>query len=250
MKRWSSLFGSLFLVSGCAMAAKPIAPWDSFRINNAYAIFVDKKAAELAVAGAKGDTLGIDRLLAQGVNINTVGEFGETPLFWALYAHNKAGFQKLLENGADPNARDENGDGVIHLAAEDEDSDFLRLALANRGDPNLGDKRGVFPTPIFRALQPIPNDNLQMLIAHGADINYRTAITRDTPMIAAGNKYDKVYLLIQAGADFRLADSGGHTIVRNIEHNMFDKNGYLGPWRDKVIAFLREHGVEVHPRNP
>lgn len=239
------------LTNGCAMAAKTSAPWDSFRVNNAYAIFADKKAAELAVAAAKGDTNAIDRLLSEGADVNAIGEYGQTPLFWSLYAHNKRGFEYLLEKGADPNARDRNGDGVMHLAAGDEDPNYLRLALAHKGDPNLTDTRGVFPTPLFRALQPLHNDNLDLLIAGGADINYRD-VSQQTPMITAagGNKYDKVYLLLIAGADYRLTDVWSETIVRNIEHNGFDSAGYQGPWRDKVIDFLRQHGVEVHPRNP
>jgi len=249
--RYFLLTFMMVLTSSCAMAAKTDAPWDSFRVGNAYAIFADKKVAELAVAGAKGDSQAIDRLLANGANVNAVGEYGQTPLFWSLYAHNKAGFQYLLERGADPNARDQSGDGVMHLAAEDEDPDYLRLALAHKGDPNLRDTRGVFPTPIFRATQPIRNDNLNLLIASGADLNYRD-VSQQTPMITAAgaNKYDKVYILLMAGADYKLTDVWGKTIVRNIEHNGFDNTGSQGPWRDKVIDFLRQHGVEVHPRNP
>ena len=239
------------LMNSCAMAAKTDAPWDSFRVNNAYAIFADKKVAELAIAAAKGDSKAIDRLLAEGANVNAVGEFGQTPLFWSLYAHNKVGFEKLLEKGADPNARDQNGDGVMHLAAADEDPDYLRLGLAHHGDPNLRDTRGVFPTPIFRALQPLKNDNLNLLISSGADINYRD-VSEQTPIISAanGNQYEKVYLLLRAGADYKVKNVWGNTIVRNIEHNGFDKAVDTGGWRDKVIDFLRQHGVEVHPRNP
>ena len=252
MRRWIILACALIMTCGCAMAAKSDAPWDSFRVNNAYAIFADKKVAELAIAAAKGETKTIDRMLAQGANVNAVGEYGQTPLFWSLYAHNKVGFQRLLESGADPNARDQNGDGVMHLAASDEDPDYLRLVLAHKGDPNLRDTRGVFPTPIFRATQPIQNDNLRLLIANGADLNYSMPVSGETPMMAAAdlNHYEKVYILIQAGADYKLPDAGRNTIVYSIEHNSFDKTLDTGGWRDKVIDFLRQHGVEVHPRNP
>jgi len=244
------LLWSMALTSGCARAAKPDAPWDSFRVGNAYAIFADKKVAELAVAAAKGDIQAVDRSVADGVNINAVGEYGQTPLFWPLYAHNKTGFQLLLEHGADPNARDQNGDGVMHLAAEDEDPDYLRLALAHRGDPNLRDTRGVFPTPIFRAMRPLRNDNLKLLVAAGADINYRD-VSAETPMVSAADlsHYDKVYILLMAGADYKLTDVWGKTIVRRIERSSFDEAADTGHWRDKVIDFLRQHGVEVHPRN-
>jgi len=239
------------LTSCCAMAAKVEAPWDSFRVKNAYAVFADRKVAELAIAAAEGNTKTIDRLLAEGAKINATGQYGQTPLFWSLYAHNKTGFQHLLEHGADPNAHDQNGDGVMHLAAEDEDSDYLRLALAQKGDPNLRDTRGVFPTPIFRALQPLRSDNLKLLIASGADMNYRDA-SEQTPMMSAANanQYEKVYVLLVAGADYMKKNVWGNTIVRNIEHNGFDKSTDVGGWRDKVIDFLRQRGVEVHPRNP
>lgn len=251
MRLWMGFLCGIALTSGCAIASKSDAPWDSFSVGNASKIFADKKVAALAIAAANGDTSAIESLLASGAKINGVGDYGQTPLFWSLYAHNIVGFQKLLDGGANPNARDENGDGVMHLAAEDEDPDYLRLALSRNGNPNLRDTRGVFPTPIFRAIVPVGNDNLRRLIASGADINYRD-VSEETPLIAAagGNKYDKVYILLAAGADYKLTDVWGKTIVRNIEHNGFDKTGYLGPWRDKVIDFLRQHGVEVHPRSP
>ena len=66
------------LTNSCAIAAKSEAPWDSFRVDNAHSIFADKRTAELAIAAAKGDTKAIDRMLAQGANVNAVGEYGQT----------------------------------------------------------------------------------------------------------------------------------------------------------------------------
>jgi ankyrin repeat protein len=64
------------------------------------------------------------------------------------------------------------------------------------------------------------------------------------------NQFDKADLLLKAGADFHAKDSAGHTIGDYIARFPFDKELDEGHWRDKVINFLRQHGVEVHPRNP
>lgn len=254
MARWLAMLATTLIVCGCATAAARLevpAPWDSFRVGNAYRIFENQEVADLAIAAAKGDVEQMARLVSDGVDINASGEYGQTPLFWAFYAHNKNGFAFLLKHGADPNARDENGDGMIHLAAADEDPTYLRLALDHGGDPNLRDTRGIFPTPIFRAIEPIKNDNLKLLIDRGANVDFRDA-AGETPIMAAAdlNNYSKVYLLLVCGADFRLKDFGGNSIIWNIEHASFDEAGDTGHWRTKVVAFLRQHGIEVHPRNP
>ena len=65
-------------------------------------IFKDKKVRSLAIAAEEGSTNKIDQILAEGVDVNSVGDEGVTPLAWALLKMNKVGFEHLLKRGADP----------------------------------------------------------------------------------------------------------------------------------------------------
>ncbi len=65
-------------------------------------IFHDRGVAALAEAAGTGNLLEIDRLVSTGVDINSIGEEGITPLLWAMMIHNHDGFQRLLERGANP----------------------------------------------------------------------------------------------------------------------------------------------------
>jgi len=72
---------------------------------NARDIFKDRNVRNLAVAAEKGDTNRIDQILAEGVDINSVGDEAITPLVWALVKRNTVGHEHLLKRGADPYAR-------------------------------------------------------------------------------------------------------------------------------------------------
>src|SRR5690606_27914288 len=94
-------------------------------------------------------------------------------------------FQLLLELGADPNIVFDDGGTVMHWTAEHQDLGFLRAALEAGGNPNLAagqDGR----SPLYAALGS--NDAMDLLVAAGADINYRLAGIRVGPaLIGAGN---------------------------------------------------------------
>ena len=111
-------------------------------------MFPDPAVRALAAAAAKGKLAEVDRLIADGVDVNAQGRSRGTPLFWAMA--NLEGFKRLLEHGADPNVIFVLGTSVVHTAAKFEDPSFLIAALSHGGDPNLvGGFRD--QTPLFDA---------------------------------------------------------------------------------------------------
>jgi TPR repeat protein len=54
-------------------------------------------------------------------------------------------------------------------------------------------------------------------------------------------------MLLEAGADYAMTNSNGHTFVRYIEKYPVTPDFKLYPWRNKVVEWLRERGVEVIP---
>src|SRR6266487_4219904 len=56
---------------------------------NATEVFGDgTPALALAKAAGRGDVREINRLIAEGTGVNTVGQHGITPLWWALWTKN------------------------------------------------------------------------------------------------------------------------------------------------------------------
>src|SRR5688572_20880315 len=66
-------------------------------------IFQDRDVRALANAAARGQVTKIEELITEkGINVDSEGYIGITPLWWALQRKNLPGFEKLLQLGADP----------------------------------------------------------------------------------------------------------------------------------------------------
>lgn len=215
--------------------------------------YQEKGVIQLAEAAADGDVKRVDALVARGENVNAVGRDGMTPLLWAFMAKNKTGMKRLLELGASPGILIKSGESVTGLAAAMEDSEFLEMILAQGGSPNVvNPESDLKPTPLFISIVNINVANVHALIESGADLNYRRDSGIETPLIAAAelNQWEIVYALLMAGADYKLENRWGNTVVYFIEHNSIGAPSELFQWRQKVIDFLRGKGVSVNPAVP
>ena len=205
-------------------------------------MFRDERVRLLAAAAGKGKLAKIERLVAEGVDVNSRGTQNATPLFWAM--RNLKGFTKLLQLGADPNVVFGDGGTVMHWAAMNEDTAFLRVALQYGGDPNL--VAGMFMyTPLFEAIG-MNDEAVEILLDAGASMDARTASGQTPLTVAAGiGRFDVVYLLLSRGADYALTDNTEFNLVDIIA----DNQGAFVPghelWMNRVIDWLRERGVEV-----
>lgn len=215
----------------------------------------------LADAAAAGRIEEIDKLITDGAKIDFQGREGMTALIWAILHQNKSGYEHLLERGANPNlqmtASTLTSDGVtagnsaVGLAAMHEDPWYLKITLEHGGDPNLFNTvAGV--TPIFRCIALLDDprrshlEHLQLLIAAGANLNARNALTTTPLMYAAMlSRYDMVYILLKAGADPTLTNRAGVGLAGVINNDHTDPGSELYAWRGKVIEFLERRGIHV-----
>jgi ankyrin repeat protein len=223
-------------------------------------MFPDRQVRALAEAAGKGKIQVIEELVAKGVDVNARGKKNATPLFWALRNSNLKGFTKLLELGADPNVVF--GDGsVMHWATQHEDIAFLKATLRHGGNPNL--LAGQFSeTPLFETIVLVGKDRreaMRLLLASGADINARTtaefskmAIGGQTPVMKAAGlgRFDIVYELLEAGADYKIKNDSGHDLAVRVgqKRGAFISGSPQEKDLQKVIAWLSERGVEIPPR--
>jgi hypothetical protein len=247
MRRVYFMLSMTFIVCGCFMAEKAyLQPKDCFS---------DEQVIALVEAVAQEDIESINRLAAAGADVNALGRSSKsrdryemTPLLWSLKAGKKKAFRRLLELGADPNAAIWGSGSVMYLAAASDDSEWLQMALAHKGNPDLAS--GAFgETPLFRAVQRESLKNLKLLIEAGADLNHKT--TSGGPAInfaAAINRFDAVYCLLEAGADFRIkSGKQEYDLPYEVINTPIGRGGEQWRWREKVIDFLERHDVDFAP---
>lgn len=243
----------LALVGAACMHAKSMKAADYFESGPQRA---------LAEAAAKGRTEVIDDLLQQGAKVNFQGKEGMTALIWALLQENKKGYEHLLDKGADPNLQMTestltsdgvtDGNSATSLAAMHEDPWYLEVTLKHGGNPNVVNPVKRMPV-IFQCItlldrsHPQPRlEQLKMLIAAGADLNARDKDSYTPMMIAAiANRYDMVYIMLEAGADPTIKTKAGTTIVNMINRIRTDPKSPLYQWRAKVIDLLKAKGIDV-----
>ncbi|NLS95279.1 MAG: ankyrin repeat domain-containing protein [Planctomycetaceae bacterium] len=242
--------------------------------------FDDPAVLRLCEAIRKKDYAEIDRLVkTEGVDINATGRMNVTPLFWALplgfaealdkiprdakgmpigseavpvqeeYLGKHARLlEHLLKLKANPNIKTTpiilarllrehkhitvpggafdfvEGLSVTHLAAlayYQSEISFLPIVLANGGDPNLVGTDG--KTPVLLACgagfgwihSGAPSaENVALMIEAGADFEIRDSGGNTPILVAAHHGHSRVvFMLLHAGADFRVKNDSGRGLA-------------------------------------
>lgn len=254
MKYQKSLMKSILLVvcflsASCSFSGSvQDKPWMYLTPEE---IFSDTQVIALANAAKKGDIKRINQLIDAGVDVNSRGLHGLTPLFSALVAKNKKGVKLLLSRKANPNLYADDGRADIHTACNIvSDPEFLKLILDHGGDTELIVKQGSLSGRPLHEIMLRNNNTLEkmdLLIKAGADINGLDA-SGSTPVMKAvfSNQFDVVYKLLQMGADYKIKSNRGRTLtsavksVLNTPSARWYKDQII--WQEKVVGFLQEKG--------
>jgi len=138
-------------------------------------------------------------------------EDGFTPLHLAAANGHKEIVEFLLTTKADVNARDNAGSTPLHqaAAAEGQHSDIVELLLKHGADVDAADRQWL--TPLHYATLTDNQGAVRSLLNYGANPNAKDNKVGDTPLIlAAGKGYKEVVeVLLAHGADVNLADNKG-----------------------------------------
>lgn len=196
---------------------------------------------QLAAAAVAGDTELMTRLVRDGANPNAHGLDGLTPLTWALMARSHTGLTKLLELGADPNAPIPIY-GTVVLVAAYEDVDALKILLEHGGKPNITDD---CDTPLSMAARTNLAygevvRRIDLLLAHGADINLQACHRGALAMASVQNRFDVVLYLLLKGYNYDLADFALGVAMGNII-----PDGPACRNKQRTIALLERRGFVV-----
>ncbi|EMI46089.1 ankyrin repeat domain-containing protein, partial [Rhodopirellula sp. SWK7] len=176
--------------------------------------FNDSAVVELCNAIEANDIATMKRLIAEGVDVNAIGEGGVTPLLWAFVDNQPERFQLLLKHGADPNVKLTSdlghpnafraGDTVMHLAARSQFPDHFLQVMKHGGDPTILGRHGdTVIHEIIKAGVPNPVPRIEAAVKGGADIN---AFNRSgyTPIQQSITRFSQLKLaaeLMRLGAD-------------------------------------------------
>lgn len=180
--------------------------------SDAATVFTDPRLVELLAAASDGDRAGVDRLRAEGVDIDAAGDGGVTPLIWSVLVRDERAVRTLLGSGADP-ARSSGRDGYTALswAARMDTPSMLTTLLDGGVDPstrNTVTRSGA----LVDALMAERPENVTVLIDRGVDVDMVDR-TGNTAMHQAAkiNQPDAILELLAAGADPTLVNAQGST---------------------------------------
>ncbi len=202
--------------------------------------FSDPNIISFVHAAEDGDEVKIKSMVNSGINVNSVGKNGITPLIWLVLLHNHDGIRGLLKNGADPNQATFDGDSALTLAARIADNEMLNLILEHGGDPNAFGSSG--DTALILTIRRMNWDNMRSLLKHGADMNKMDIYNNNTPMVMAATlgQYEQVYYFLESGADYSITNRNDYRLANKLSLPIGDAS----PWKKKVQSWLEDKGIK------
>jgi ankyrin repeat protein len=199
------------------------------------------QATPLHDAVSKGDAAAVERLLAQGANVNAADEYRATALHVAAGTGDVKIAGMLLAKGASLSAQDSGGNTSLHIAAANGKVAVMKLLIAAGAEVDARTQMGGF-TPLHSAALAGDAEAAKLLLASGADPNAKDAMgTGDTPLHCAAMKgHEKVVAaLLDKGAQVNGAGRSGLTPLHYAAHE-----GYM-----VIVELLLARGADVNLRD-
>ena len=192
----------------------------------------EENLRELAL---EGNVIGMHRLIeATGVDVNcqeeyddddddddddkkddatkdNEGNYGDTPLFYAMEGGKLDAAMYLINHGADIKAIGDGRETLLHCAAM-QDLGLVKYLVEHGLDVNAKNKAGV--TPLHHAICRNRLDIAAYLLEHGADI--QMAAANETPLAVCASLFGTVEtmkFLVERGVDFKAQTKKGFTAM-------------------------------------
>ncbi|GFQ67722.1 ankyrin repeat domain-containing protein 50 [Trichonephila clavata] len=190
----------------------------------------------LSIAAAQGDPDTVRQLLDRGLDEMHRDNGGWTPLHYAAFEGHIEACELLLEAGAKITEIDNDGRVPLILAAQEGHSHLVRKLLEQA--PSMVDCRAHDGKTALRiATLEGHKETVQLLIYHGADLNYKDADGRSTLyLLALENRTEMSEFLLAQGADVEARDLEGRTAL------------HVSAWQGHtdMVELLLNHGADVN----
>lgn len=174
----------------------------------------------LHLAAHEGRVAEIERLIAQGADVNARDRMGRTPAHVAAFASHDDALTALADGGADMNALEKGVYDVVTIAAVADDPELMSRALALGNKPDL--ITSIYDgTALIAAAHLGHHDVVARLVASGAPLDHVnnlgwTALMEAVVLGDGGSDHIKtVQILAEAGADKSIADRDGVTPLQH-----------------------------------
>jgi ankyrin repeat protein len=177
-------------------------------------------------AAHEGDAAEIERLAAEGADVNARDARGRTPAHVAAFASEDEALRALAEAGANMNALEHQAYDVVTIAAVADDPDLMSLAIELGNDPGLVTSP-YLGTALIAAAHLGHAEVVRRLITAGAPLDHVnnlhwTAVIEAVVLGDGGPDHQAVLdALLSAGADRSLADRDGVTPLQHAEARGF-----------------------------
>jgi len=193
---------------------------------------------DLICAVHLGDEARVRQLVADGVDVNEIGDNNLLPLVEAVST--VCGYvgivRFLLQSGADVNKIDGEGDSALVCALTWENAEFTRILLAAGADPNLESDNTATPlTCVAEYKRNIPLFDL--LLRHGADIDAH-GHRGNTPLAQAITSLEMTKYLVEQGAQVNAQCSDGQTALHRCVCSESRET-------EAVARYLLEKGADI-----
>ncbi len=183
----------------------------------------------VAESGNKAEVI---KLLKEGVDINAVDVFGDTPLLKSI-KYNKADVAEiLLENNANVNLANHLKETPLHIAAKNKEAGIVEALLKKGADINLANNNG--NTALHDAVKSGHPEIITLLINAGVNVTAKN-ISGRTPLYYARN-FEVVKLLLGNGSKFSELDDEGFEIL-SFAVNKRDR---------EFVKFLIKNGIDIN----
>ena len=116
------------------------------------------------------------------LGVEVQDSYGRTPLINAAFYGNLDLLRWLIAEGADVDAQDKKGYAALHFSVQENKPDCVKLLLDNKANPNIQDKYGNTPAAV-------------------AVVNWK-----------AGENFNNLKALVDAGADLTLKNKAGKSV--------------------------------------
>jgi ankyrin repeat protein len=187
----------------------------------------DRRPSSLVSAAARGDTGGVRRLLAEGVPVNTRDRDRRTAVTAAALGDHVAVVRLLIDAGADVDLQDAERNNPLLVCGVTGNVAMLHEVLRAHPDVRLTNRFG--GTALIPASERGHVEMVRALLRTDIDVDHVnrlgwTALLEAVLLGDGGPAHRQiVQLLVDAGADLRVADRDGVTALDHARDRGYDE---------------------------